>query len=164
MKEYSKYLDKVLSESFNDIEIDDVKVPFQYKDNAIYLGKNKIIEVVLGDKPVFKFLNKQVEDDSEFVIDYFYESIENGEIENEKIYYIDLPVRVVDIDVASDSDIDGSGYEYSFLYPDSFKVMWGGFEISNIIGNKENNKIAETIKEELNKDYKPKYYGSHRTY
>jgi hypothetical protein len=153
--------------AFDEIQIEDVEVPFKTKDMSLFLGDKKIADFE-RDKTVepnvsfiVKFVNPNNSDD--YVIDYFYD-VKEEDLKNEREHKITTTVDVSDVETYGDSSIDGSGREWSYLAVEGFKVHWGDIDITDLLDEKTDKRITEHVEELVNSDYKPKYLGTHRTY
>jgi len=159
----SAILDAILKTSNDELQLE---VPFNYKDNAFYLGKTKIADVKKdkNGNPDIVFTHTDYTNlGGKLIVDFFYESLKDNSLE-EKEYEIEMPVNIEAIETASDSEMDSRGDEYSFLYAKKIKVTCLHEHVTNLLSEKSLIAAQEHVDNELNKDYKPKYVGTHRTH
>jgi len=184
MKSYNKYLKEVFDDDIVDFYDRGVEIglPFYLKNNILFLGNGsaddkKIASLNFDNNMQLKGHNI-IDDDFRDVKHYvdeivgdFYEEIQNSEgnenifkeLEEPKMIPIEeFTVRNIESD--EDSQIDGAGDEYSYLYSEKFDVYFGNVNVTNYLNEKDLKKIADSISDDLNKDYKPKFFGTHRTY
>lgn len=157
----------VKSRRSGEIELEEVNVPFTYKNNAIFLHETKIADIKKDQEgePEFHFTHNDFKSfGGDALINYYADAAKGDLLKENQKDEIEVPVTVSDIEESSDSSIDGSGDEYSFLYAEDFKVHFNHVDVTKLLNQKEEEKVRDLVDEHLNKDYTPKYYGTHRTY
>ena len=150
-----------------DIELEEVSVPFTYKNNAIYLHDTKIADIKKDQEgePEFHFTHNDFKSfGGDALINFYEDAARKDELKENQKDEIEVPVTVSNIEVSSDSSINSSGDEYSFLYAEDYEVFFNHIKITNLLNKKEEEKVKDFVDEHLNEDYTPKYYGTHRTY
>lgn len=158
----STLLESILTQASKDmLEIDKIKVPFTYKNNAIYLGEHKVFDIEKQDDKEFDFKPTNADYDNDQLFDHFFsivKDLKEGTVEEVKV-----PVTIDDIETFRDSDINGSGQEYTCFTAEKFKIFYSDsdIEISKLLKQEELNKINRKVDTFINKDHKPKYLGTH---
>lgn len=156
----SALLESILVQASEDkLEIEKIKVPFTYKNNAIYLGEHKVFDIEKQDGKEFDFKPTNADYDNDQLFDHFFsivKDLKEGTVEN-----VEVPVTIDDIDTFRDSEVDGSGKEYTCFTAEKFKIFYSDsdIEISKLLKQDELNKINRKVDAFINKEHKPKYLG-----
>jgi hypothetical protein len=156
----SALLESILTQASKDnLEVENIKVPFTYKNNAIYLGDHKIFDIVKQEDKEIDFKSTNEKYDNDQLFDHFFSIIKD--LKEGSVEEVEVPVTIDDIDTFLDSDVDGSGKEYTRFKAEKYKVFYSDsdIEISKLLKQQELNKIDREVDAFINKEHKPKYLG-----
>lgn len=162
MREYKEYLDNLLKESKESVEVVDT-VTFSHDKDNIYLGgagfedsQIKIADIVRDQNGIqIVYINENVKRDAE--LDKLTENIlSSPEVENgeEAFGEVDLTLDIVDIDVSYEKD-DQSSQPYASVY--GFKVFWGGIDLTKTKGIINISRLKDKVSEQINSDLENRY-------